>query len=694
MTTNHNDAATASALANTGTRFRLGEYDLICIDGNERTINRKSPHGYVLKQMSYPWANEEFTFEDLERLHKDGRLAVTANHHSSVSAARRLANPSSVIADLSPERQDNWAATLRMVEDFLRKEAEGRYSRSDAGMRRFVRDYAAQLAEEDQTRGGTVINLGKGYSPTALRKKIARFEDNHHDPLVLVDGYGRSGNRDNRIVGEARELMEEVAAGYASNLKPSKARLYRTMTRLFAERLPGTPVPSRNAFSRTVDKLDLFHVLAAREGEAKAHKLLYAVRQNLLVTRPLERVEMDECLMPLQAMLENAGLWETLPLAIQEGVKASRWWYSKAIDGATKVVLGFVITSSPTTASALATIRMILEDKTELAQALMCETTWSMFGLPEMIVTDNGKPYLAAGFREACLNLGITHMLTPAGLPQARGGVERSFGTDHEEFFSGFGGRTFCNILAKGDYDPLANVSAAIEEVARLAVRYWVDVYHNKPHAGLGGETPLNAWKKAMQRFGVIPPPNKDYIRHVLGTPVQAQIRNEGVRVFGLYYQSLELQNARRRPGHKRVLVRVDPTDIGHVSVKIDKGWIVVPCRIDGFDGKPLSAWEAAQANLRRKNASVAKLSEDVVHRAMKDIDDAIDRTREAAGIPTPLMSPERMVAFDKKLALGFGMTRAENGPASIVPGDDAPQPVKNASEPRLTAAKQDFFTE
>lgn len=685
---------TAPALTAIRTIFRLGQYDRICIDGNERTVQSKTDGGYVLKQLSHPWANEEFTFEDLERLHKVGRLDVTANHYSSVSAARRLINPALVIADLSPERQEQWAATLRMVEAFLRKEAEGRYSRSDADMRRFVRDFAAQLAEEDQTRTGTVINLGKGYSPTALRKKIARFENNNHDPLVLLDSHGRSGNRDNRIVGAALELMQEAAAGYASNLKPSKAQLYRKMTRMFAERLPGTPVPSRNAFSRAIDKLDLFHVLAAREGEAKARKLLYAVRQNLLVTRPLERVELDECLMPLQAMLTDAGLWETLPRALQEGIKASRWWYSKAIDVATKVVLGFVIAPSPTTTSALATIRMILEDKSELARALKCETSWGMFGLPEMIVTDNGKPYLAAGFREACLNLGIDHMLTPAGLPQMRGTVERSFGTDHEEFFSQFGGRTFCNVLVKGDYDPLANVSAAIEEVARLAVRYWVDVYHNKPHAGLAGETPLNAWKKGMKRFGVIPPPNKDHIRHVLGTPAQAPIRNDGIKVFGLFYQSLELQNARRRIGNKRVLVRVDPTDIGHVSVKIDTGWIVVPSRVEGFDGKPLSAWMAAQAHLRRQNALVSKLSEHVVHRAMKDIEDQIEQTREAAGIPTPLMSSERMVAFDKTLALGFGITRAASGPATIVPGDEVPQNVEEASEPQVTAVNQDFFTE
>lgn len=693
MTTNHNTAA-APSFADALPHFRLGQYDRICIDGNERTIHSKTACGYVLKQMSHPWANEEFTFEDLDRLYKEGRLDVTANHYSSVNALRRLQNPSSVITELSPERQDDWAAALRMVETFLKKEAEGLYRRSDAHLLRFVRDYAAQLAEEDKTRTGTVINLGKGYSPTALRKKITRFENNNYDPLVLVDGYGRSGNRDNRIVGAARELMEEVAAEYASNLKPTKARLYRKMVRLFAERLSGTPVPSRDAFSRAVDKLDLFHVMAAREGEVKAQKLLYAVRQNLLVTRPLERVEMDECLMPLQAMLQDANLWETLPLAIREGIKASRWWYSKAIDSATKVVLGFVVSSSPTTASALATVRMILEDKTELARALGCETSWSMFGLPEMIVTDNGKPYIAAGFREACLNLGITHVLTPAGMPQMRGGVERSFGTDHQEFFSNFGGRTFCNIIEKGNYDPLANTSAAIEEVARLAVRYWVDIYHNKPHAGLCGETPLTAWKKGMQRFGVIPPPNKDYIRHVLGTPVQAPVRNEGVEVLGLHYQSLELQNSRRRAGNKRVLVRVDVTDIGHISVRIDTGWIVVPCTIDGFDGKPLSAWETVQANLRRTNASVAKLSEDVVHRAMKDIDEAIDRTREAAGIPTPLMTPERLVAFDKKLALGFGMTRAKNGPASILTDDAALEPLAKDSQRGLTAVKQDFFTE
>ena len=435
--------------------------------------------------------------------------------------------------------------------------------------------------------------------------------------------------------------------------------------------------------------------MAAREGEAKAHKLLYAVRQNLLVTRPLERVEMDECAMPLQAMLKNAGLWETLPKAIQDGVKSSRWWYSKAIDASTRVVLGFVISASPSTACALATIRMILEDKSTLASALNCETAWSMFGLPEMIVTDNGSAYLAAGFREACLNLGITHVLTPAGLPQMRGRVERSLGGDHQRFLSNFTGRTFCNILEKGDYDPVANVSLAIEELARLAVRYWVDVYHNTPHAGLAGDTPLNAWNKGMQRFGVIPPPNKDHIRHVLGTPAQAPIRKEGVNVFGLYYQSLELQNARRRQSaRKQVLIRVDALDIGHVSVRIDKGWIVVLCTIAGFDGKPLATWQAAQADLRRKNASIAKLSEDVVHRAMKDIEDAAELAREAVGIPTPIMSAERMVAFDKKMAFGFGITRAENGPGSIVPIDDVSEPGEDTSSSELIAVKQDFFTE
>lgn len=677
------------------TIFRLGQYDRIAIDGQERTLCRQADRGYVLTQTCHPWANEEYTFEDLARLYEAGRLDVKANHYSREKALRRLQEPSSVISELSPQRQDNWAATLRLVETFLNKEAKGLYSRSDADLRRFIRDYVAQLAEEDQTRSGTVINLGKGYSPTALRKKISRFETNHHDPLVLVDSYGRSGNRDNRIVGDARELMEEVANEYASNLKPTKARLYRKMCRLFAERLPGTAVPSRNAFSRAIEKLDLFHVMAAREGEAKAHKLLYAVRQNLLVTRPLERVEMDECAMPLQAMLKNAGLWETLPKAIQDGVKSSRWWYSKAIDAATRVVLGFVISASPSTACALATIRMILEDKSALASALNCETAWSMFGLPEMIVTDNGSAYLAAGFREACLNLGITHVLTPAGLPQMRARVERSWGGDHQGFFSNFTGRTFCNILEKGDYDPVANVSLAIEELARLAVRYWVDVYHNTPHAGLAGDTPLNAWNKGMQRFGVIPPPNKDHIRHVLGTPAQAPIRKEGVKVFGLYYQSLELQNARRRQSaRKQVLIRVDALDIGHVSVKIDKGWIVVPCTIAGFDGIPLATWQAAQADLRRKNASIAKLSEEVVHRAMKDIEDAAELAREAVGIPTPIMSAERMVAFDKKMAFGFGITRAENGPGSIVPIDDVSEPGGDTSSSELIAVKQDFFTE
>ena len=45
----------------------------------------------------------------------------------------------------------------------------------------------------------------------------------------------------------------------------------------------------------------------------------------------------------------------------------------------------------------------------------------------------------------------------------------------------------------KGDYDSAAFANVVAEMLGRALVRYIVDVYHNTPHNGLGGQTPNDA---------------------------------------------------------------------------------------------------------------------------------------------------------------------------------------------------------
>src|SRR3546814_18591172 len=109
-----------------------------------------------------------------------------------------------------------------------------------------------------------------------------------------------------------------------------------------------------------------------------------------------------------------------------------------------------------------------------------------------------------------------------------RGRIERVFGTIHTQLLSWFDGRTFENVVARGDYPAEARASLLVEELNRVLIRYVVDYYHNHPHEGLGGETPRRCWDRLVKKYGVKPPPGPDQKRHVFGIQAQGVIGKWG----------------------------------------------------------------------------------------------------------------------------------------------------------------------
>lgn len=685
-------------------KIRIDSTTGVHIDEHDYVKHRKVSNGYLLKRLDIPDIIKEFSFDELEELRLAERLEVTQNYHSSRSASGRLNSGNTYLSDLPDGTQTRWADRLEIVEAFIFAEGNGTHSRSDASLKLFTDDLVAgKIKDAEGKRFGSKLELATPPSPTSIRRWLRRFEACDHDPAALIDGYGRSGNRDARLQPEAAALMGTYVEKYQSNLKPSMASLYRDMRADFRKNRPDLSVPSRNTFERAINKLDPFEVLAAREGEAVARRKLYAVRDRVDVTRPLQRVELDEQLIPLQAMLIERGKWDTLPDKLKAGITHDRLWCSKIIDVYSRVVLGFVLTRAPSTDSALATVRMALEDKTSLAAAMGCTSPWDMFGLPELIVTDSGSNFRSKKFRAAILDLGSSIMIAPAGLPQMRGPVERSFRTDTERFYSKFPGRAFKDVVEKGEYDSEANISVTVMELAKLMFRYFVDIYHNTPHAGLGGDTPANHWRTGMDRFGVVPPPSRDVIRHIFSTVIECRVGNRGVRVAGLFYQSKALQQARRTIRDRYVLVRVDTENLEAVSVKTDEGWITVPCSTPGFEGVSLEHWKLAQTSLRRKHASVAALSESVVNEALLDVTAEIERLRIESHVPSPIMASVDFVKFNRDLERGFDMVRPEDGETGTMPAALEVYSTKAVSEedqgaiehaPLILASDATFFTE
>ena len=94
------------------------------------------------------------------------------------------------------------------------------------------------------------------------------------------------------------------------------------------------------------------------------------------------------------------------------------------------------------------------------------------FGVPQRFYTDNGSAFRSGILHQVGARLGIGMPHTPPYKPQGRGKIERFFRTVRDQ------------LLAKTTAKTLDQLNRDLQE--------WVGGYHQSPHEGIAGETPLD----------------------------------------------------------------------------------------------------------------------------------------------------------------------------------------------------------
>ncbi|MGX1742270.1 Mu transposase C-terminal domain-containing protein [Bosea sp. NPDC055353] len=690
-------------------QWNLSHQDKITIDGVDYSPATYDWIGHVLRRVDNPNLHESFTHEEFHALRQAGRLSIDPGFYKKTKAKLRLPNGASRLTDLSPKTQIKvlWRKTI--CDRILKLEAEGKVSRSDKSLKAAVNQIVAELLTREFANGrcgSADVFVKRPPSPRALRRWLRKYEACHYDAMAFVDGWNRCGDRKSvRFGAEERALMAKYADMYMSTRKPKKSDLLHDLHAEIDRQnedergkqgLRFLNKPSRKAFERVINALDPFAVEAGRTSPEAARKKFFIVRGGLEVTRPLERLEIDETLIPLQAILIDAGIWETLTPKLKDEVRRGRYWLSAAIDAASRCYTAALLVEKLTASTAVATLEMAVNDKSGYAAAAGCLTPWDMYGSPESVVQDSGSQFLSHEYCSAVTDLGAELLFPPAGLPQLRGRKERGFRTLNG-LFSRLDGQTFGNVVAKGDYNAEARATLDIAEIGRMIVRWIVDVYHNRPHSGLGGETPRNAWLRLSRDFPVLPNPDPDKNRHIFGITLERRIGNEGIRVLGLRYQNLQLQRLRADFHQKPVLVRVNPADLGKVSVRTQEGWCEVPCMKSGFDGVSVTRWLEAESLLRRRNASMTALALPVVQQAVRDIQETADQAARRAGIASPILGSAEIAKFEKARFRDFEIASdTGDAPAIFEPMDELEPPTAAediASSPDVLP-DGDFFME
>lgn len=651
-------------------RYRFGPTDRVQIDGSDYAPVSSDQFGHVFTHLGEDSGLAiSMAHAEIEDRIKRGTLVVYRDWHDPRRANLRLRNAAPLLCDLPEKEQRIILWRIEFCERFLRAEAsEPNVSRADEAMCSAIVRIQDDLLRLEASRQGKPRRCGRKTehfdppSPRALRRWLTAYVASGFAPMSLRPGHHRSGNRRPRFDGDSQAFALRHAWSFASLNRPSKALVFSNYEDALSEENrareqrgePPLDKVGRRSFEGMICRFSPFAVFSGRYGKAAALQRFAIVNRGLDVTRPLERVEMDEYCVSLQTVLIEAGLWANLSVKLKAEIERTRTWLSVATDCATHCILAMrLLAAPPSSESALAALEMAIYDKGHFSDAVGAGCRWEMSGMMETLVTDGGAAFISLATQTALRDLGIAHEVPPSGTPFLRGTIERFFLTVQSRLLALFPGQTFENAICKGDYDAEGNACLNVEELNRVLLRYAVDIYHNSPHEGLGGETPRNAWRRLTNLWGVFPAP-EHIRRHVFGIATTRKINNRGIRLFGLHYQSIELQKLRFAVGQKAVAIRVNRYDLGSISVQQGNGWISVPCVFSEVTGTSLWEWISAAQDLQRRNADTAALDKTLVQEAMTDMRQTAAMATKRAEIGEPVLTPAELEKVERELFRSF----------------------------------------
>ncbi|WP_102227002.1 DNA-binding domain-containing protein [Acidimangrovimonas sediminis] len=718
-------------------RYAFRPFDRVTIDGMAFRLHMETEVGVALTRDDETGFCQQFSHSDLARLGSLGRIRVERDYFDPEASRKRQLRQSAPLTTLSG----------RPLRRFVRKDAycEAAIELNRENLMKFTDDSiaasmdtlvgrAAQLASKRAPSGAMGIlpseNLGEAPSPRTLRRWLA--ERNDLNLIGHLDTMDQRGWRGTRLDPEATAIMRKEVQKYLSRDKPTMQHVYENVRMAIDQRNEGCAkedrlnVPSRETVRRAIRALDPFRVEVARNGEAAARKKFRPVLNGVSATRPLERVEIDEWTVDVSTLLESTEIYGILteeerrqiglyikgdekdPRHKEKVKRKDRWTLTAAICCATRCIVGMVLSRSANSEAAVQLLQMITTDKGAWADAVGSLTPWDMHGTPELIVFDGGAAFKSLRFRMAAEDLGVMWEMAMNGVPENRGTIERAFGSFSSDFAPRLSGHTFSSIMEKGDADPEKRAALTLDDFTFALLRWVIDIYHNTPHHGLGGETPVKAWRRMSKHQGVTPPPDAEMTRLCFGHQREYRLDKNGITILGVRYQSEVIQDYLRREAPGKVAVRWHPKDVGAISVLWGKAWYEVPALDPTLRGVAAQTWLTAVRHVRDGNPKANRLDNAAVREAIKAIKARNDAAMANAGLNLEDWSEQRFARDEKKLLASIEFVEpkelrsAEGGLGTEIPSSSeltmAPEkttkPAKAAKMERGTSPKSNMTIE
>jgi transposase InsO family protein len=662
------------------TSYRLGRHDRIKISGAAFRPVYKIGREHLLQLVKDGVLEDHYKLvsdEELGSLMRTRKLRIEKDHFSLAQQLLKARGDDSHLSDLGEEDLRTIAWKVEWCTRFEGAHREGRFSRTPRDFQNFIDWNKDSIHRWYIGEFGVSRPLGREFkgeerktfdfpSPTTLRNWLDRFAAAGHRRQAFRLRYDECGNR-HQLDSRALSIVERNVRRYASRGKLTIADVYEAVEADIDElnrNLPEGPkvYVSERAIRRRIRKLDPLFVDLGRMGPDRTRKKYTPVGSGLDELARMERVEMDDWDMDLFAVLQHkharyyiTDQARTKARSLRRQKITVRCTVTAAIDVATKCIVGLGVSPfAPSTPGSKSALRTIVADKSELAKSSGAQCGWPMHARPGEIATDGG-PAFGGEFHESVVKLGINHRIGN-GDPRSRGTIESFFRT-FKRFCRMFTGQAFSNVVEKGDYPAEQMASLVVEDLERLLIRFIVDSYHHRPHGGLGGQLPYEAWKEATNDLD--PPPDHIQRQIAFGIPLHDRaISAAGIRYLHVDYKHSKMGVLHGLIGRGRLTVVVDPHDMGAILVLVkddlrshfsgDGDYMTFTA--EGYEGISVAQHLSSNRTLREFERKQAELGAPFRLGAFRALRKEAEELRIKAGVPSDEIDPKLYRKFVSEL--------------------------------------------
>lgn len=469
--------------------------------------------------------------------------------------------------------------------------------------------------------------------PSTLYKWLKFYQEAGHVAALVPQKVGRK--KGTRLLKDVQEKIIESAIEdlYLNKQRHSPQDIVEEVERRC--RLAKVEIPHPNTVRNRIAAINPALTLR-RRGHKDVARNIYEANQGSFpgANHPLAVVQIDHT----EADIILVDEVHRRPIG--------RPWLTLAIDVYSRMVAGIYLTfERPSATSVGMCLAHAMCPKREYLAEIGVGGEWPVWGIMNVVHSDNGKEFRGNVLRRACEDYNIDLQWRPVLLPHMGGHIERLMGVMANESRK-LPGATFSNIRQRRGYDSEGQAALTLKEFETHIVDFIVNVYHQRIHSSLG-VTPKRKWEMGIlgeadaPGTGLFPMPEDPLrIRLDFMPYVERSIQNYGVQIDQIcyydsvldpYVNSADPENPKLK---RQFLIRRDPRDISKVYFldPVDNRYVTIPYRNIGFPAMSLWELKQVQANLReegRKDVDENLIFE-TLNRMRARVEDAKGKTKAA----------------------------------------------------------------